>query len=106
MTQQEKTQEELNYQIDKQKREELINEAINLPFKNNVNLRKPHINEIIEFYQSHLADYGKFCTLPYEKYVMACFWFNDAGFQFQWRNHKFNIKLECLAWKEVYKRLI
>lgn len=98
--------EKRNYETDKIKREELVKKAINIPFMNNPNLNKPlSANDTKELYKEHLSEYGRYCVIPFEKYVMAKFWFNDAGFQFQWRNHKMHIQLECITWNEIFKRL-
>ena len=98
--------EKKNYEIDRNIRENLIKQALNIPFENNSNLIKPSsVNATMEFYKEHFSEYGRYCVLPSKKYVMAEFWFNDAGFQFKWRNHKMIIQLECLTWSEVYKRL-
>jgi hypothetical protein len=40
-----------------------------------------------------------------EKYKASDFWFNDAGFQFKWRNFEGNIQLECITWNEVYRMI-
>lgn len=105
MTDQEKIEQE-KYEIDKIKREELIESAINLPFEKCHELQKPNsINDTKNFYNNHFKDYGKYCVLPYEIYIMSEFWFNEAGFHFKWRNHKMYIQSECLSWKEVFTRL-
>lgn len=98
--------EQKNYESDRIKREELIESAINLPFEKYHELQKPKsINDTKKIYNKHFKDYEKYCVLPYEKYIMSEFWFNEAGFHFKWRNHKMCIQLECLSWKEVFTRL-
>lgn len=96
-----------NYEMDIKMREFLIKKALNIPFENNPDLRRPTSADAAKkFYRKHFSEYLKHCVLPFEKYAMAKFWFNDAGFQFQWRTHNMLINLECLSWDEVYKRFV
>jgi hypothetical protein len=52
-----------------------------------------------EFYQSQFQKYLDLKShLTKEKHKACDFWFNDAGFQYKWRNSKSIIVLECLGW--------
>ncbi len=90
------------YEQDKVKREEIIKNSLLIAIKNNKeNINK---NNVKEFFSKN---YDKYISIHINNdvYSYGGYWFNDAGFQFEWRNHTNNIVLECLTWNEVYKRI-
>lgn len=92
--------------IDQIKRKTLIDNALRIPFVGNGDIRIPqNVEEVQKFYQSHFTDYREWCVLPWESYKAAEFWFNNAGFQFKWKNGDMIIILECLSWPKVLKEL-
>lgn len=99
-----KTEERDNFiKLDKIKREKIIKSSISKVFENNININSiNNVKETRQYFQNNFEKYiGNMLTQ--EKYKPSDFWFNDAGFQFKWRNFESTIQLECLTWNEVYK---
>lgn len=91
------------FQYDREKRKDIVRNVlmIGLEVIDNKGLCLTE-QETQKFYQSKYNNYlGNIVTD--EKYKPSDFWFNDAGFQFKWRNFESNIQLECLSWNEVTK---
>ncbi len=93
------------YKYEKEKREVVIKRSLMMglvSFENKINCINANMTK--HFFQDKYENYlGNMLTQ--EKYKPSDFWFNDAGFQFKWRNFEGNIQLECLSWADVTKRI-
>jgi len=101
--------EEALYKQDMENREELIKKSLLIGTDS---LSRVELDQIVQsgvmgiskLYKSQIIKYNG-NMLTSEIYKAADFHFNDAGFQFKWRNHRGIIQLECLTWKEVLRRI-
>jgi len=97
--------EEHNATMDKMKRENIIEEALLIAFSGD-SIILEEINNIKEFYKENYKKYlSRYVDITSAPYSFGDFWFNDAGFQFNWKNHCCNIQLECIPWNEVKRRI-
>lgn len=90
---------------DQLKRNDILKEALLIVFDNNViNINNSIKNmSIVQLKQYYIDNFYKYNgnMLTQEKYKPSDFWFNDAGFQFKWRNFEGEIQLECITWNQV-----
>lgn len=100
-----KEKEERNFLMDKIKRKSIVEEALYIVFGDDI-IPLNEINNVKEFYIEHYEKYlGKCIGICSEPYSYGDFCFNDAGFQFKWKNHNRIIQLECIPWNEVKRQL-
>lgn len=104
--------EQQNYQRDNEMREKIISQSLLICFKNVPQEKIVKVLKNKKDLQIHYsANYNEYlnqgfaCNITTEIYSYGNFWFNDAGFQFQWKNHKRDIVNECLSWDKVQKRM-
>lgn len=103
MTEKEKKEEEAKFALDKLMREKIICHVLQIA-------HVPHdinnVEDIKTFYQRNFDRYsGVYVDISIVPYQYGNFWFNEAGFQFLWRDHRGYICAECLSWKEVKRRI-
>lgn len=93
------------YKYDREKRNEILINALMIELVSKENIRFCNsANNTKLFFQNRFNSYlGNMLTE--EKYKPSDFWFNDAGFQFKWRNFEEKIQLECITWDEVTRLL-
>lgn len=103
MTEKEKKEEGAKFAIDKLMRERIITHVLQIA---HVSTDTNDIEDIKSQYQSKFDKYsGTYLDVNIIPYQFGNFWFNEAGFQFSWRDHRGYICPECLTWKEVVTRL-
>lgn len=103
MTEKEKREEQAKIAMDKLMRERIIAYVLQLA---HVSTDKNDIEDVKAQYQRSFDKYsGIYLDVNIVQYQFGSFWFNEAGFQFLWRDHRGYIRPECLTWKEVVTRL-
>lgn len=103
MTEKEKREEEAKFAMDKLMRERIIAHVLQLT---HVSTNKNDTEDVKAQYQKSFNKYsGTYLDVSIVPYQFGNFWFNEAGFQFLWRDHRGHICPECLTWKEVVTRL-
>lgn len=102
-------QEEKSYKTDMENRKIIMINSIMIAIGKNDDIKNiiKTAESVKQLYMKSYDKYiGKYIDICGKAYSYGDYWFNDAGFQYKWKNHKKQIQLECITWNQVRKLLI